>query len=449
VGDFWSLTQQAGPLRWPIFVVLGMGLIQVFQKLYELLRDRRVSAALYSMDVTTMTLEEIVRVVEDQEESMLSSLQSTMLNVFQTRPGEGLLHDEIANFVSFKQDQFSVFHRRMEFLSDTAGALGLMGTVWGMFTVFFQGTTEQDVILQGMGIALITTLLGLVVSIILNFSATELSTFFGKRLEQVSRKSHELRFRLMELAPKSVPPTAMAVVAPAPVESAPPEPPASVARQSEAPAPPAKPVWHYVEMENGNGLGRAGAVLADFGLIVKDAAGKAAPGVPIIVAVPGTKGDLGGGERSVRRESDGSGRVGIDCSLPESVGPFALEVSLPDQAGPSTRFEVGVHAAEPHAFEVEGNNQAAVAGMKLPLPMAVLVSDRFGNPVAGVPVGFAVTQGGGQLALGTTNHEVATDASGRAVTTFVVASDAGQNGVRAVIEGSDRSVDFIAFGTQA
>ena len=46
VGDFWSLTQQAGPLRWPIFFVLGFGLVQVFIKLYELIRDRQLSVDL-------------------------------------------------------------------------------------------------------------------------------------------------------------------------------------------------------------------------------------------------------------------------------------------------------------------------------------------------------------------------------------------------------------------
>ena len=45
LGDFWSLTQQAGPLRWPIFAVLALGLIQVFAKLYELVRDKRVSTS--------------------------------------------------------------------------------------------------------------------------------------------------------------------------------------------------------------------------------------------------------------------------------------------------------------------------------------------------------------------------------------------------------------------
>ena len=123
LGDFWSLTQQAGPLRWPIFFVLAFGLVQVFLKLFEFVRDRSVSRELDSADLAAMQLPEIVSLVERQETSMLSSLQSTMLNVFQTRPGEGLLHDEISNFVTFQQDQFAVFQRRMEFLSDTAGAL--------------------------------------------------------------------------------------------------------------------------------------------------------------------------------------------------------------------------------------------------------------------------------------------------------------------------------------
>ena len=75
LGDFWSLTQQAGPLRWPIFFVLGVGLVQVFFKLYELARDRSVSKPLYTADLTTASLKQITTLVVRQEESMLSSLQ--------------------------------------------------------------------------------------------------------------------------------------------------------------------------------------------------------------------------------------------------------------------------------------------------------------------------------------------------------------------------------------
>jgi len=455
LGDFWSLTQQAGPLRWPIFVVLAIGLTQVFIKLWELVRDRRVSTALREVDLSTRSLPEIVALVEAQEEGMLATLQSTMLNVFQTRPAEGMLHDEISNFVAFQQDQFGVFQRRMEFLSDTAGALGLMGTVWGMFTVFFQGTAEQDVILRGMGIALITTLLGLVVSIILNFSATELSTFFNRRLEQVSRKSDELRFRLMELAP-AAPVAASPVAAPAIVhtDTTTSERQAGGASgrvqavQPQQAAAKAAPAWRYVEMLNGHGPLRAGDVVKDVAVLVRNADGSPAPNVPVLVAVAGESGELERGERSLRRKSDAKGRVEFSCTLPEAVGPFELEVSLPEQPGPAQRLVLTVRAAAPDRIEIAGNHQAAVAGMRLPLPLAVSAFDRFGNPVAGIPVSFGVKEGEGKLGSGTKANSTQTDSKGRAVTAFVVSNQVGPNVVTAKIDGFKKPVEFVAYGTE-
>lgn len=453
-GDFWSLTQQAGPLRWPIFFVLGVGLIQVFLKLYELVRDKRVSAPLYSAPLTKMSLRQIASLIEKQEESMLSSLQSTMVNVFQTRSAEGMLHDEISNFVSFEQDQFAVFRRRMEFLSDTAGALGLMGTVWGMFTVFFQGTAEQDIILRGMGIALITTLLGLVVSIILNFSATELSTFFGKRLEQVSKKSDELRFRLMELV--SQPGVASDVATPA-VAIAPSEGAVPTAGENglsgQTPVEvwiPEVPtlVWRYLELEGVDGQGRAGELLKGLAVVVKNQDGAPAAGVPVMIAIAGVGGALDGGGRTLRRSSDTSGRVDFACSLPERVGHFVLDISLPEQPGTTSRFDLMVEPAAPDRMEQEGNNQAAVAGMRLPLPLGVRVFDRFSNPVSGVLVGFSVKKGGGRLGSGNGDHGVRTGSDGRARAPFVVASEAGHNVVTATIDGTKKSVEFVAFGTE-
>ena len=60
---------------------------------------------------------------------------------FSQQQDQADLHDEIANFVQFQQDRFDTFRRRVDFLSDTAGALGLLGTVWGIFTVFLPGST--------------------------------------------------------------------------------------------------------------------------------------------------------------------------------------------------------------------------------------------------------------------------------------------------------------------
>ncbi|MDH4334804.1 MAG: MotA/TolQ/ExbB proton channel family protein, partial [Chloroflexota bacterium] len=198
--DFWGLVELAGPLRWPIFATLAIGVWLAIHKLYELLRDRALGRELLALDVRSLDLAQIRERVAAQPEHMLASLQAMMLNAHRTGTSESTLHDEITNFAASQQDLFERFRRRMDFLSDTAGALGLLGTVWGMFEVFFQGTPDRDVILRGMGIALMTTLLGLVVSIILNFATTEIFTFFGSRLQQLSSKADELRFRLLELA---------------------------------------------------------------------------------------------------------------------------------------------------------------------------------------------------------------------------------------------------------
>ncbi len=450
VGDFWSLTQQAGPLRWPIFFVLAFGLVQVFAKLYDLLRDRRASAGLRSVEYDAMSLDEIAELVSRQDASMLASLQATMINVFQTRPAEGLLHDEITNFVQFQQDQFDVFRRRMEFLSDTAGALGLMGTVWGMFTVFFQGTAEQDVILRGMGIALITTLLGLVVSIILNFSSTELSTFFNKRLERVSTKSDELRFRLMELAPQ---PAGVAPAAgPAPSPEATPaeaEPPRRVTPGGNgSPSPSQSPGWRYVEFEGKGHVARAGDPI-ELAVVVRNGSDAPAPGVPVFVKIASGDAVLESGGRALRESSDASGRVGFVCRAPERVGSFILEANLPDQPGSPTLLQVPVRPGEPQRVEKEGNNQAAIAGSRLPQPLGVRVHDRFGNPVSGLAIAFSVKQGDGKLGVGQAQRSVATDASGLAATPFIVSSTAGQNVVAASLDGAKSTVEFVAFATEA
>lgn len=466
IGDFWSLTQQAGPLRWPIFFVLAFGLIQVFAKLWELLRDRSVSAALRKVDYSTMSLRELATLISRQESSMLASVQATMINVFQTRPSEGMLHDEITNFVQFQQDQFDVFRKRMEFLSDTAGALGLMGTVWGMFTVFFQGTAEQDVILRGMGIALITTLLGLVVSIILNFSATELSTFFNKRLERVSTKSDELRFRLMELAPETRG-AASAATSGSTTEVDDGERPASSTSSQEQRRTTGRSVgagngagsaadqpgtgasgWRYVEFEDEGRTVPAGETV-ELGVVVKNGSDAPAPGVPVFVKISNGDAVLADGGRALRESSDESGRVAVECRAPERVGAFTLEASLPDHPGSPTLLKVAVEPGQPERISKEGNNQAAVAGSRLPMPLGVRVHDRFGNPVRDLPVGFKVVEGDGKLGVGQTERRVTTDASGLAATPFIVSSAAGHNVVSASVDGAGSKVEFVAFATEA
>ncbi len=203
VRTLWLLTERAGPFRWPIFGVFLIGVFLVFLKFYELMSDRKESREIEGLSYPSMDVSQIIHAISGQRESMLARLQATMLNVYQAEKGDAELQVEITSFIKLQQDRFDSFKRRIDFLADTAGAIGLLGTVWGIFSVFSGGILDDQVILSGMGIALITTLLGLVVSILLNFSSTEIFGLFNSRLDRISEKSDELRIRLMELATES------------------------------------------------------------------------------------------------------------------------------------------------------------------------------------------------------------------------------------------------------
>jgi hypothetical protein len=110
-------------------------------------------------------------------------------------------------------------------------------------------------------------------------------------------------------------------------------------------------------------------------------------------------------------------------------------------------MEVLVTPAEPHRVEQEGNHQAAVIGTRLAAPLGLRVRDRFGNPVGGATVTFAVREGDGRLGGGKERVQIPTDASGLASVPFVVSSSAGQNLVTADVDGTDETLQFVAYAT--
>lgn len=202
VGDlttFWSLTKLGGGISLAIFGVLALGVFLIALQIYELIQDKVKGKALMNINYRQMSVGEVNKLVMKHQKSYIAPLYSILLSIFHATGTTQDFHDEIANYIQMQQDRFGTFKSRLAFLSDTAGALGLLGTVWGMFVTFFGGNLDSQRILNGMGLALVTTLVGLVVSIILNFFATEVFSVFNKRLEIISAKADEFRLWLLAI----------------------------------------------------------------------------------------------------------------------------------------------------------------------------------------------------------------------------------------------------------
>jgi len=198
--NFWELIEQAGWFRWFILGVLVIGLFLIAKQSFELWSESRRSARMQKLDLSQLTVEHLEDLVRKESDHMLARLVSTLLNVYKSSGVAIMLHEEASKFIAMEQERFGTFKQRVDFLSDSAGAFGLLGTVWGIFMVFSQRDLDPQNILGGMGLALITTLLGLVVSIILNLFSTEVSNKFTRRLEKVAAKADQARFRMMQEA---------------------------------------------------------------------------------------------------------------------------------------------------------------------------------------------------------------------------------------------------------
>jgi|GEM_PF-619880 len=495
--NLWTLSEQAGPLRWPIFVVFLLGMFLVFYKLYELLADARESRDIEDMEFRLMNVPQLIRAISGQRESMISRLHANMLNVFQSHHAQAELNEEIANYISYLQDRFDTFKRRIDFLSDTAGALGLLGTVWGIFAVFSQGLLDDQIILTGMGVALISTLLGLVVSIILNLSSTEIFSLFNKRLDRIAEKSDELRFRLMELAtvheeipqgetfvPEFAPPAMVPAIKSAPA----PEPVEdddtqqnhnNVLGQLEA-----KPIAQveavFEDRFSNNSYGDSAATtirkplvessveypsephdlsfinpledsivgkkIRDLNLLLVDQDGEPVADREVKLEVVEGGSVLNGEEQHITAATDENGEVKFDVFVAKKAGKQLLNAYVPDSDAPTTKVTHSfmAKAGVPRKLKQFGNNQGGAAGEILSKALKVQVLDEFENPIPEWTVTFKVDLGGGVFDNDEIEVKVKTNPNGEGVAHLRVGNEPGFNTVRAAVEGVVKELKFQA-----
>lgn len=475
----WDLIGEAHPFQYPIFGLLAIGLFLISAKLYELYKDRQAAEELEEASLEDMGMKRIAMLVANQKKSMLADLQATMINVYQTTQDAATLHEEIANFVRFQRDRFDTFKLRIDFLADTAGAVGLLGTVWGILTVFTGGGIDDEQrVLAGMGTALVSTLLGLVVSITLNLISTEVYSFFDNRLDEIEDKADELRFRLLELGlsengtQESVPDRASETSTasseqdgrrdrpvresgPAQAEEASSlkqasgrvDEPVQSAPSSESPASPktvAEPIPHGLDVEDCPDTATVASTLSGVQLKVIGEDGEPVPDEPVRIAVGNESGELDDGISEITRRTDEQGIVAFNWHLPETADSCEAVATVPssDLSGTSTRLSVEALPGPPKHYGQKGNNQGAEMGEPLPKPLTVKLFDHYENPVPDQEVEFRVESGGGTFKNGEQSITVKTDAKGKAAVEYRAGPEPGLNTVTASV--GDEQVSFQA-----
>ncbi len=418
IQSFWNMAQYGGGVGYVIMGVLAVGLFLIVLKGIELLVDHYHSRPFLRASLAGMSFPEIEALSRNKDNSMLGETFRHLLAFYHSLGSAANMQQEVAAVIEQHIERFESFRNRLHFLSDSAGALGLLGTVWGVFLTFFGGNLDSEKILNGMGVALVTTLLGLVVSLIINLFSTEIYSFHHRKLDTVNKKADELRLRLLEFDRTGQKP------APAAALTVPESLPESVCRLRRLEAKP-------LRVPAGRSL------LQAVRLRVVDQDDEP---VPEAVVEGESDGRVTFGEGQIRSswQSDAQGEVAIDLFAGEKTGESRLRFTLQGAETQPINVAVTVTPDKPAKLQIEkGSDQMGKVNKKLPEPLKVAVLDRFGNPVPDTTVFFKLTNGEGEFSGGNHFFETKTDAKGTARAVFRLGEKTGFHTIHALIKNSE------------
>lgn len=348
---------------------------------------------------------------ESAAKTTVFELFSKLYEVFKAKQDIDEFNSELSNYIDYLKNKFNPFLVRLSYLSDSAGALGLLGTVWGMFLTFFSGTMEQAEIIQGMGIALATTIIGIVVSLILNTFSTMVNNKFDAHLETITKMANDFQLRLMQsglVTGKSV------FLAQGQNFAATPEPkelekPKTVRKPVvEQPAEPVeKPIpkkripfaIECVKKESQRQKASINQELPEpLMVIIKDQDDYGLDGVTVTFEVDADGGSLNGGVKVDYVQTADGGIAQTRWKLGKKAGNKVVLVKADGLEEKTLRFFADAKPEAPsQLIDVSGNFQTGRPGEMLEKPLRVRVEDKHQNPVPGVYVNFKILEGSGSF----------------------------------------------------
>jgi biopolymer transport protein ExbB len=438
--NFSEWTAQGGWVMYPIYGILILGLGVIMYQFVRIFFDNRYAKPISATIEKKLgqkgaydesEIEEIWQLVRDHPKSKIAQLLDRLCELWQRNSSAEALQVEIDSFVKSIKERYEVGRSFAVLLSDTAGALGLLGTVLGMYQTFMPGQLESSQIISGMGVALVTTIGGLIVSIILNFGISWAHSTFHRHMEQVAERADLFRNRFGKSQAAFVP--AQDARLQAGVFSV--SPPNNNLAVKSTP-PPSRIPCRLKILSGNHQVAAAGTTLPKaLEVAVEDQHGKPMKNVTVTFEANGSMVSFDNGESVRQIDTDIIGRAKVQARLGKTLGKQKIIAHVNGETNLSEAFEVESRVGTPDKLYVlSGHLQTGQPGSHLPEPLRLKLEDACGNPVPDQAVLFEVTYNTGRLDRDKTRLEVKTNGEGVAAVGFRLGETSGVNIVKATVK---------------
>jgi hypothetical protein len=265
-----------------------------------------------------------------------------------------------------------------------------------------------------MGIALVTTLLGLIVSIILNLCSTGVFRYFNNNLGIASTKSDELRLALLSQDSNS----------------------------NGGPKPDdEETIFKLISLSDQKLTGIVNKQLKQ-PIVLQLINEHEEPVANRLITCRIEKGKavFDNNEKTVDIETDSNGKAIVNLRMGKSIGQSQLICFAKELENSELEFTINTIAGAPALLTPLSEEMGSVKiNKKLSQPLIVQLRDDFNNPIANYPVKFS-TSGGFFNKKGQQSIEVETDTNGEAAVEFTAGDTPAINQIAAQVKDLENQI---------
>jgi len=189
----------AGGFQWPILIVFVIGLAALMNTLVRTFLDSKQSSYLRSLSLEETEANDFKTLSESDDQSVYHALLRKILRRARFTNDHGDLLKTVGVAMEQQRQSLQLTNKLVTYCSSAAGGLGLAGTLVGMYSSFAAAGTDPNTVYVGISLALVSTLLGIAASIILEAAETFVSRYAAKQHTRASGWGEEVCDRLGQI----------------------------------------------------------------------------------------------------------------------------------------------------------------------------------------------------------------------------------------------------------